>query len=175
MANINNMQPVLLNNIVETNQSEIGVITHQPPPSYDQTKIQTEQVFHQNPTGPVYVQPNGQVFHHNPTGPVYVQSNGQIVAVPNVANGTYGLYAVRRTTDAKDYLNIVWSVINTCCCLWPLGLIALVVSIVTVRKRHRGDDEGARCTGISAVVINILATIGGILLIIFYFAPRLNS
>jgi putative exporter of polyketide antibiotics len=56
-----------------------------------------------------------------------------------------------------------------------LGLIALVVSIVTVTKRHRGDDEGARCTGISAVVINILATIGGILLIIFYFVPLLNS
>jgi hypothetical protein len=149
MENFTDIQSMPLNNTVQTNQ---------PPPVYGQANIQTEQIFHQNPAGPADI-----------------SQNGQIVAVPYVTNGTNGLYPVRRTASAKDYINIVWSVINTCCCILPLGLIALVVSIVTLRMRRRGNDQGARCAGIWAAVINVLSTIGGIFLIIFYIIPLIKS
>jgi hypothetical protein len=159
MENVNDIQSVPSNITVQTNEPKIGMVTHQqPPPTYGQATIQA-----------------GQIFHQNPTGPAYICQNGKMIAVPYITNGMNGLYPVRRTASAKDYLNIVWSVINTFCCIWPLGIIALVISIVALRMRRSGDDRGARCTGISAAVINVLATIGGIFLIIFYFVPLLNS
>jgi hypothetical protein len=106
---------------------------------------------------------------------MYVQPNGQIVAVPYVVSGAQFTTAAQPTAKTVDYLNTIWSVINTCCCLWPLGLIALIISICTLRMRRRGDNKGAKIAGISTAVINVLATIGGILLIILYFMPLIKN
>ena len=143
-------QPMPINNI--------GVVTHQPPPSYDQTKIQT-----------------GQIYYPPPQAPVYLQQNGQIIAVPYGINGPQFPMAAQGTAKTADYLNTIWSVFNTCCCLWPVGILALVISILTLRKRRRGDHKGAKIFGISTAVLNLLATIGGIVLLIVYFIPLIKE
>jgi hypothetical protein len=140
------------------NQPKIDVVTHQPPPYNDQMRIQT-----------------GKVFPQNQISPAYIGLNGQIVGRPYVDNGRHFLRPLQTTPTILDYLNTIWSVINTCCCLWPAGFIAFMVSIFTLRMRHRGDNECAKIAGIVTAVINVIATVGGILLFIFYFLPRIKT
>jgi hypothetical protein len=77
-------------------------------------------------------------------------------------NGPYQMAV--NTMNISDYL--VWSICNTLCCFWPLGLVATVISVITRRKKKNGDFQGARSTSKWARAMNILATLGGIILII---------
>jgi hypothetical protein len=137
MATDDDVQFLLSDTVVQTEQPTSGVLTHQqpPPPSYSQINPQTIPAPHQNPTGPHVNSPMN--------GPHLMGAN---------------------TMNISDYL--VWSIFNILCCIWPLGLVATVISVITKRKKKNGDLQGARCTSAWAAAINILATLGGIILII---------
>ena len=152
MKNANDMQPVQLN------QTKSDVVTHQPPPYNDRTKVQT-----------------GQAFSQNQADPAFIVHNAQVVVASFVPNTGSVLIPIRGQPSVMDHINIIWSVVNTCCCLWPLGLIAFITSIVTVKKRHRDENESARRTGCMTTVLNVLATIGGIILFLVYFLPRIQN
>jgi hypothetical protein len=77
-------------------------------------------------------------------------------------NGPYLMAA--NTMNIPDYF--VWSIFNTLCCLWPIGLVATIISVITKRKKTNGDFQGARSASTCAAAMNILATLGGIIMII---------
>jgi hypothetical protein len=149
MSTVNDLPFIPSINAVQTEQPKGDVVTHQPPPpSYSQINPLTIPAPYQNPTGPVYVYQNGQMI----PGP----------HVPNPMNGPN--LRAEITMNIPDHLR--WSIFNMLCCLWPLGLVATVISVITKRKKTYGDFRGARCTSTWAGAMNILATLGGIILII---------
>ncbi len=138
MSTVNDLAFIPSINAVQTEQPTSGVLTHQPPPP-----------------PPSYSQINPQTTpapHQNPTGPHFNSPMND----PHLMGAN--------TMNISDYL--VWSIFNTFCCLWPLGLVATVISLITKRKKKNGDFQGARCTSKWAAVMNILASLGGIILII---------
>jgi len=66
-------------------------------------------------------------------------------------------------TSIPDYLT--WSIFNTFCCC-PFGFIAIIISIFARVKKTDGDLQGARRASTVARGMNIIATIGSILMII---------
>lgn len=150
MATGTDVQFLPANNVVQPDQRKRDVVTHQPPPSYGQINTQTMQNL-----------------HHNPGVPAYFYQNGQMVPMQYVNSGMNGPYGVvSNTAKGCDYCNIVWSSCNILCCFCLLGIIALGISIVTLRLRTSGDHQGAQCATIWATIINALATIVGIIAII---------
>ncbi|CAF1507448.1 unnamed protein product, partial [Adineta steineri] len=60
--------------------------------------------------------------------------------------------------NVSDYL--IWSILNSLFCLWPVGILATVMSVITKKKKANCDLEGARKFSILAGVFNILSTLG---------------
>jgi hypothetical protein len=156
MANINNTQPIPMDNVVSTKPS--STVIHQLSPAYDQRDIEL-----------------GEINYQNPGESVGIQQNGQTNSSRRVANGRHVLTKAQGRSSKMDYLNIIWSAFNTCCCIWPAGLIALIVSICIWRKRLHGGNECPRIAGIVTAVFNVFTTIGGIFLFIFYLLPLIQS
>lgn len=104
-----------------------------------------------------------QTANLTPPTPIYIQSNGLLY--PN-----HGIIVIQQNPSnvkRSNYKHIlIWSIFNTLCCIWPLGLIALIASIITMRMIRRGNEEKARHGRIIALVINAISTIGGIVLVI---------
>eukprot|EP00118_Oscarella_pearsei_P028730 m.2794 g.2794 ORF g.2794 m.2794 type:complete len:181 (+) comp8905_c0_seq1:89-631(+) len=70
------------------------------------------------------------------------------------------------------------SIVTTICCLWPVGIIAIIFSSVSRSHFHAGDADGGRTFGRVALGINIFNILGGITVIILLFTviiPGINS
>ena len=108
----------MMNNSVERKETNDNVVIHEPPPSYIETIPKNDR---------------------DPTAPVYLNQNGQFVPV------LYTVNVIQLTPPyripSKDYLNLFWSIFNTFLCLWPVGLNALVISVVTLNMRRRGEHQ----------------------------------
>ncbi|CAF1494273.1 unnamed protein product [Adineta steineri] len=139
MSVINDMHMVTSNDTVRTEQPKEHVMTY-PPPSYSQADTETIPAPYQN-------EKETQVLH---------TENVMDGPSPVVVNPVY----------ISDYL--CWSIFNTLCCLWPVGLIAIIMSVIVNRKLRKGDIKGARTASTWAKIMNGVATIGGIIIIILY-------
>ncbi|CAF1126335.1 unnamed protein product [Adineta steineri] len=137
MLPVNDAQYISPNKGNQPGQSTDNVVTHEPPPTYTQ--------FNSHPV-PVISQ-NGQI----PSLPCgYIVMAGAQQFIVNQVN-------------VSDYL--ICSIFNSLCCLWPVGIIATVMSVITKKKKANCDLEGARKFSKLAIVFNILSTLGGIILI----------
>ena len=156
MANINDKQPIPVDSSFPINQPTAPI--YQLPPSYEKSE-----------TG------RGEIYYQNQDESVYIQSTGRTGPSPAVPNITYVSNEVRTGLMVMHYINFVWAIFNTICCLWPLGCCSFVLSIVGLAKLRDGKKKNLKAIGISTVVLNILATIGGILLFVFYFLPLIRK
>ncbi len=55
-----------------------------------------------------------------------------------------------------------------------MGIIALIISIITLRKRRQGDQQNIRCCTTWSFILNVIATIGGIIIIILYATENIK-
>ena len=137
---IDNFYPIPSNDGAQANEPSSYTTINQPPPYYMQG---TENV-------PSYTSQNrstGSGLYFANRGPITQQIQ------PNSKSSKYTLI-------------LTWSVFNTFCCIWPLGIIALIISVITLRTQGDSNEQKVRCGIISAVMINTLSTIGGIIVII---------
>ncbi|XP_021379300.1 tumor suppressor candidate 5 homolog [Mizuhopecten yessoensis] len=65
------------------------------------------------------------------------------------------------TTPPSDYLG--WSICGCLCCLWPIGICAIVASMNARSAVDRGDLEDAKTNSNVALGINITNTVIGII------------
>lgn len=68
--------------------------------------------------------------------------------------------------SSNDCCILCWSIFNLLCCIWPLGLFALIKYFKIRELRSRGDDQGAQRAERSALKLNKYSTIFGIIAII---------
>ncbi|CAF1102383.1 unnamed protein product [Adineta steineri] len=136
MLPVNDAQYISPNKDNQPGQPTANVVIHEPPPTYTQ--------FNSHPV-PVLSQ-NGQI----PSSPCgYIVMAGAHQFIVNQVN-------------VSDYLKC--SILNSLCCLWPVGILAIVMSVITKKNKASGDLEGARKFSKLAIVFNILSTVGGIIL-----------
>ena len=148
MTNIPDPNSIPSIKTAQTNDPQMNAAIYQPPP---------------------YSIPPGQQNHHfNSAMPVYIQSTGYPpYSLPHQVNGIMVIQrnpAYRQPSNNKAIL--IWSIFNTFCCIWPLGIIALIISIMTLQMQGHENEQKARNGRVAAFVINTLSTIGGIVLII---------
>ncbi|CAF1506641.1 unnamed protein product [Adineta steineri] len=146
MSAINDMHMVTSNDTVRTEQPKDHVMTP-PPPSYAQTITQPIPTHYQN------------------------ERETQVSYTENVMDGSSPV--VVNPVTISDYL--CWSIFNTLCCLWPVGLIAIIISIIIKRKRRNGDIQGAQTASTWAKIMNGVATISGIIIIILILLHQSRS
>ncbi|CAF1115197.1 unnamed protein product [Adineta steineri] len=138
MLPVNDAQYISPNKDNQPGQPTDNVVTHEPPPTYTQFNSHPVPVLSQN--GQIPSLPYGYV----------VMAGAQQIIVNQV--------------NVSDYL--IWSILNSLFCLWPVGILATVMSVITKKKKANCDLEGARKFSILAGVFNILSTLGGIILFI---------
>ncbi|CAF1126296.1 unnamed protein product [Adineta steineri] len=138
MLPANDAQYISPNKDNQSGQPTDNVVTHEPPPTYTQFNSHPVPVLSQN--GQIPSLPYGYV----------VMAGAQQIIVNQV--------------NVSDYL--IWSILNSLFCLWPVGILATVMSVITKKKKANCDLEGARKFSILAGVFNILSTLGGIILFI---------
>ncbi|CAF1102399.1 unnamed protein product [Adineta steineri] len=140
MLPVNDAQYISPNKDNQSGQPTANVVIHEPPPTYTQFNSHPVSVISQN--GQIPSLPYGYV----------VMAGAQQIIVNQV--------------NVSDYL--IWSILNSLCCLWPVGILATVMSVITKKKKANCDLEGARKFSILAAVFNILSTLGGIIAIILF-------
>ncbi|CAF1513506.1 unnamed protein product [Adineta steineri] len=146
MSVINDMHMVTSNDTVRTDQPKDHDMIP-PPPSYAQTITETASTPYQN------------------------DKKTQISYTENVMDGPSPI--VVNPVTIPDYL--CWSIFSTLCCLWPVGLIAIIMSVIVNRRLRKGDIKGARTAATWSIIMNALATIGGIIIIIIIILHRSRS
>ena len=73
--------------------------------------------------------------------------------------------ALNQASNINDYM--MWSALNCLCCCWPMGLVALILSIFVSQKKNSREVESAMCLSKSTAVWNGITTLLGIALNIF--------
>ena len=126
--------------------SNNNVCTSQPPPSYNQVIEEDNPI----PTAPTYTDPNRSA--HSQSEIRYQRQTIEPIEI--------------NSTSSKDSCILYWSILNLFCCLWPLGLYALIKYFKILELRNLGDHQGAQRAAKSAIKINKYSTIFGILIII---------
>lgn len=126
--------------------SNNNVSTNEPPPSYNQV-IQEDNPI---PTAPPYT-----ILNRSTDSQPGIQYQRQIIQ-PIETN----------PTSSGDSCILYWSILNLFCCLWPLGLYALIKYFKILELRELGDHQGAQRAAKSALKINKYSTILGILIIV---------
>ena len=137
------------NHAVQLQQPKNDVVTQQPPPSYIAANSQAMGNFNQHPPAAIYIDQNGQRI------PVVYGNSG--------VNGPYPHLHRANTVKVHDYK--VWSILNIIFCCLIFGGLALHNSSQVRNRLRIGDLQGARAASKRAAIINILATISGIIII----------
>ncbi|CAF1146808.1 unnamed protein product [Adineta steineri] len=75
------------------------------------------------------------------------------------------MFAPNQGANVNDFM--IWSVVNCLCCLWPVGLIAIILSCVVMQKKKDNNMESAKSLSKATAVVNGIATVGGIGFIIY--------
>ncbi|KAK9520850.1 hypothetical protein VZT92_020710 [Zoarces viviparus] len=75
--------------------------------------------------------------------------------------------------EAPSYLG--WSIFNTVCCCWPLGIAAWVYSCRAQNANALGESAAAEDASRTAKVLNVLALVFGIIFLIIFIALKVNS
>ncbi|KAI7812998.1 putative interferon-induced transmembrane protein 1-like [Triplophysa rosa] len=77
-------------------------------------------------------------------------------------------------SNEKTYL--VWSIFNTFCCCFPLGVAAIIYSCRADTANALGDGTKARESSRTARNLNIAAVVIGIIcliiIIVYYMVPK---
>uniref|UniRef100_A0A3B1KFU7 Proline-rich transmembrane protein 2 n=1 Tax=Astyanax mexicanus TaxID=7994 RepID=A0A3B1KFU7_ASTMX len=66
-------------------------------------------------------------------------------------------------TKPKDYLFL--AIIACICPVWPINIVGLTFSVMSLYSLQQGNVDGARRLGRNAKILSILSIVGGILLI----------
>ncbi|XP_031717111.1 transmembrane protein 91-like [Anarrhichthys ocellatus] len=74
---------------------------------------------------------------------------------------------------APSYLG--WSIFNTLCCCWPLGIAAWVFSCRAQNAEALGESAEAEDASRTAKILNILALVFGIIFLIIIITLKVNS
>ncbi|CAF1448180.1 unnamed protein product [Rotaria sp. Silwood1] len=154
-VNINNEENVSSNETVQSQQTTHSVTIH---PPQSQSTQSSENYFQYPMTPSVY-------YHTNEIMP------GTLV---HDARNDHHHY-VENIFDVHEYT--VWSVFNLIFCCLLMGAFALGMSCKTRRKKKDGDLLDARSASKLAVVLNVLATLSGIVTItlsIFRFTGHIS-
>ncbi|XP_018424264.1 PREDICTED: leucine-rich repeat extensin-like protein 1 [Nanorana parkeri] len=109
--------------------------------------------------GPPASAPYGQPYYPGapvPQQPLICQQSTNVVVV--------NPQSVRIMPRHKDYM--CWSIMNFLCCLWPLGLIAIIFSCKTRSDNDGNDESAARCSSKAALSLNIAALVLGVIMYI---------
>jgi len=77
------------------------------------------------------------------------------------------------TPAPPNYL--VWAILSTVLCFWPVGIAAIVFSTQVNGKWARGDVVGAQAASRKAKNFSIATAVIGLLLIIAVAVSRLGS
>ncbi|CAF0947029.1 unnamed protein product [Adineta steineri] len=83
------------------------------------------------------------------------------------------MFAPNQGANVNDFM--VWSVFNCLCCLWPVGLIAMILSCVVMEKKKGNNVQSAKQLSIATGILNGIATTGGIglnIFLIIYFIQK---
>uniref|UniRef100_A0A3Q3FXG1 Uncharacterized protein n=1 Tax=Labrus bergylta TaxID=56723 RepID=A0A3Q3FXG1_9LABR len=75
--------------------------------------------------------------------------------------------------EAPSYM--AWSIFNTFCCCWPLGIAAIVYSSKANTANSLGQSSEAMEASRKAKVLNILSLVIGIIFIIIFIVYKLNN
>ncbi|CAF1376413.1 unnamed protein product [Adineta ricciae] len=67
--------------------------------------------------------------------------------------------------SVNDYL--AWSIFNCLCCLWPLGVVTIILSCVISEKKKTGDYQTVKRMSTATAILNAISTLAGIGLNIF--------
>ncbi|XP_066428721.1 uncharacterized protein [Eleutherodactylus coqui] len=119
--------------------------------------------------GPPIMQPASYPSYYSPGPNSSVQET--LICQPTTTSVMvpYGQVASTQRTY-NDYL--CWSIMNTLCCFWPLGVAAIVFSCKTRSNNDARNSEAAARSSSTAFTLNIMALIIGIILevgVAFYY------
>jgi heme/copper-type cytochrome/quinol oxidase subunit 2 len=120
-----------------------------------------------NQLQPVAIMSNGANI--NQPQPVAIMSIGANINQPQpVAIMSIGANINHPMTQQIVYVSEYtgWSIFNILCCCLILGILAFVKSRETRNKKRFGDLQGALQASKSAKILNICATVIGIIIII---------
>jgi hypothetical protein len=141
--------------ISTVNDLSIGRITEnvvsEEPPSYE--SIYPESINYPNTSSAIHQSQSELRYNINSTS-VFIDPQ---------------LTITQSTNKIKSYL--IWSIFNICCC-WCcvcLGCVACYYSSKTNDLKIGGDIQGALNASKKARIINIIATVIGIIIIFFYY------
>uniref|UniRef100_A0A3Q2YQV9 Uncharacterized LOC109526322 n=1 Tax=Hippocampus comes TaxID=109280 RepID=A0A3Q2YQV9_HIPCM len=69
---------------------------------------------------------------------------------------------------APSYL--AWSIFNTLCCCWPIGIAAIVYSSKVQNANATGNSVAAADASKTAKILNIVALVCGLILLSIFIA-----
>ncbi len=158
------------------NQTETDqIVTYPPAPVY--THLNTDNVPCLYQPQPVAIMSNGANI--NQPQPVAIMSNGaninQFQPVAIMSNGAninqpqpVAVMSIGANINQIVYISEYtgWSIFNILCCCVILGILACVKSRETRDRKRFGDLQGALKASKSAKILNICATVIGIIIII---------
>ncbi|CAH1791004.1 unnamed protein product, partial [Owenia fusiformis] len=135
-----------------------------PGPQYGQTGSQYY------PPGPEYGQPNEPIPQYCQPGPQYGErytcypAVGHIVGTDQVVITTQPIRA--QMIDIKNAPPdlLVWSILSTFFCCFPIGIGAIVASVLSRSYLREGDMRRARWNSNCARILNLVAFIIGLTL-----------
>ncbi|XP_040045749.1 uncharacterized protein LOC120827152 [Gasterosteus aculeatus] len=64
----------------------------------------------------------------------------------------------------RDYL--ILAILSCFCPLWPINIVALTFSVMSRNSLQQGNVDGARRLGRNAMILSVVAILGGIVIII---------
>nr|DBA15751.1 TPA: hypothetical protein GDO54_003219 [Pyxicephalus adspersus] len=79
---------------------------------------------------------------------------------------------IRVQSRHSDYL--CWSILNFLCCCWPLGIAAIVFSCKTRSDDAENNERAAACSSKTALYLNIISMVFGIVMYIVIFVLYLR-
>jgi hypothetical protein len=146
-VNLDDLQHIPSDGIVRVQQSNNNTVIHQSPPNYTQINTHNLQNPHQHPTMLSYFNKNNEKM--------------PMTVVHNPKNGPYSFS--ENINDIYHYT--IWSIFNAIFCCTIVGVCALFMSCETKAKQRLRDFTGAQKASNIAAILNIVATLSGILII----------
>ena len=132
-----------------TNAETTENIVYKESPRYRFSNLAALQKSTSGASNVVYYQPERGIWNNSGTAP-YLNPGTTTISSP--------------IPEVESYKT--WSIFNVFCCFLILGLVACAFSDMTKQATLRGDIQGALSASKKARVINIIATLVGMISII---------